>query len=224
MTEDQTSNRKKLWNAVSMPPESALKEIEGGRLKGFTDIKPQWRYEVMTDQFGPVGVGWKYIISQVWVEPGDDGQVVANAIVNMFVMYEDKWSDPIPGVGGSMLVKKERDGMHTNDEAIKMAVTDALGNAMKYLGVAAEVYYGHWDGSKYITPGGPVNPATSHRFKPGEKDELYTQVRACLENGDAYGLKEVLHPYRDADVRVKVWTLFNSSERDSINKLLEDIS
>jgi len=31
-----------------------------------------------------------------------------------------------------------------------MATTDALGTAMKMLGVAAEVYLGNWDGSKYV--------------------------------------------------------------------------
>ena len=33
-----------------------------------------------------------------------------------------------------------------------MATTDALGVAMKHLGVAADVYMGLWDGSKYIEP------------------------------------------------------------------------
>ena len=47
----------KLWEAVKQPPASALKPIGGGRLKGMTDIKPQWRYLVMTEQFGPCGFG-----------------------------------------------------------------------------------------------------------------------------------------------------------------------
>lgn len=63
--------------------------------------------------------------------------------------------------------------------------------------------------------------ASQHRFKPGEKDEIYKQVRECLEAGDDHGLREILHPYQgDADAKMKVWALFNSSERDSITKLL----
>ena len=30
-----------------------------------------------------------------------------------------------------------------------MAVTDAIGTAMKMIGVAADIYFGKWDGSKY---------------------------------------------------------------------------
>ena len=36
------------WEALCRPPESALKKIGGGRLKGMTDINPQWRLQMMT--------------------------------------------------------------------------------------------------------------------------------------------------------------------------------
>ena len=39
-----------------------------------------------------------------------------------------------------------------NDEALKMATTDALSVAMKQLGVAADVYMNNMDGSKYQKP------------------------------------------------------------------------
>jgi hypothetical protein len=53
-----------------------------------------------------------------------------------------------------MLVEIEKEGkpeerLHTSDEGYKMAVTDALGTALKMLGVGADVYAGRWDGSKY---------------------------------------------------------------------------
>lgn len=142
-------NKLAIWNAVKKPPIQALKPINAGRLKGKTDINPQWRYEVMTSQFGPCGVGWKYQVEKTWSEQGTEGQVFAFAQVNLYIKTETGWSDPIPGVGGSMLVTKEKNGLYSSDEGYKMAITDALSVAMKVLGVGADIYAGRWDGSQY---------------------------------------------------------------------------
>ena len=138
-----------LWNAVKTPPASALKGIVGGRLKGMTDIKPQWRYQVMTETYGLCGIGWKYELVDRWLEDGSEGQKVAFAEINLFVKIDGEWSDAIPGTGGSMLVAKESSGLHTNDECYKMAMTDALSVTMAKIGVASDIYMGLWDGSKY---------------------------------------------------------------------------
>lgn len=141
---------KEIWEALARPPASRLKQITGGRLSGMTDVNPQWRLEVMTDEFGPVGDGWKYAIEKLWTEDGTEGQKIAFAMVNVFWRRSgQEWSAPIPGIGGSMMIVKEKSGLHTNDEAYKMAVTDALSVAFKSLGVAADIYAGLWDGSKY---------------------------------------------------------------------------
>ena len=139
----------KIYNALKQPPKEALRQIQGGRLSGKTDINPQWRYKAMTEQFGVCGVGWKYETLKVWNEPASDGQIFAFAMINLYHKQGDTWSDPIPGLGGSMLVEKEKAGLHANDEGYKMAITDALSTAMKMLGVAADVYAGLWDGAKY---------------------------------------------------------------------------
>ena len=140
----------KIWDAVKQPPPEALKTIQGGRLKGMTDINPQWRYQVMTEQFGLCGVGWKYGIESCWTEPTSDEQVMVFAKITLSVFINDKWSDTIPGIGGSMLVTKEAAGLHASNEGYKMAITDALSVAMKMLGVGANIYAGLSD-SKYPT-------------------------------------------------------------------------
>lgn len=136
------------WTSMSQPPKWALKEIGAGRLKGKTDINPQWRLQAMTEQYGEIGTGWKYSIDKLWTENGADGEVMAFALVSVFV-NNGEWSQPVPGVGGSTLIAKEKNGMYNNDEAFKMAVTDALSVALKAFGVAADIYSGLWDGSKY---------------------------------------------------------------------------
>ena len=142
------SDNSRYWEALKRPPSSALKKINGGRLNGKTDISPQWRVQAMTEQFGPVGTGWKYEIVNLWTVPGGD-ELFAFAQVNLYYREGEQWSDAVPGVGGSKLMQLEKSGLYANDEGFKMAVTDALSVAMKALGVAADIYLGLWDGSKY---------------------------------------------------------------------------
>jgi hypothetical protein len=96
--------------------------------------------------------------------------VFAFVDILLYVKDGDKWADPIPGTGGSMLVELETGGLHASDEAFKMATTDALGVAMKMLGVAADVYSGLWDGTKY--QGQPENktPEQKPTVKPADPE------------------------------------------------------
>lgn len=163
-------NNLEVWNKLKQPPPSALKPIMAGRLKGKSDINPQWRYQALTEQFGPCGIGWKFEVVKLWTEPASDGQVFAFAEVRLYVTADPvdsrgAWSEAIPGIGGSLLLQKESGGIHANDEAYKMAVTDALGTAMKMLGVAADVYAGLWDGTKYRDA--PQGAPQTRQMAPG---------------------------------------------------------
>ncbi len=144
-----SNNNLNVWNRLCRPPRDTLKAIKGGRLKGMTDISPQWRYKIMTKEFGACGIGWYFDIIDIWTDICSDNQVVQGVSINLYINKDGEWSKPISGVGGSKLVDKETRGLYTNDEAVKMALTDALGTAMKLLGVAADIYMGLYDGSKY---------------------------------------------------------------------------
>jgi hypothetical protein len=142
----------RIWNQIKQPPAEALKAIEGGRLKGMTDINPQWRYQTLTTAFGPFGYGWKYEIKELWTETAVEDRVFAFARIDLYVKDGEEWSAPMPGVGGSMMVTKDKWGMYYNDEAYKMAVTDAISVAGKPLGLAADIHLGRWNGSEYTEP------------------------------------------------------------------------
>lgn len=130
----------KRYEAVQEPPQNALKTIEFGKLKDKSDINPQWKIEALTGQYGLCGVGWKFEIAETEIRECKDGQVLLFMKVNLYVKDKDKWSEPIPGYGGDFIIEKNKNGLVPNDEAYKMCLTDALGNAMKYVGVAANVY------------------------------------------------------------------------------------
>lgn len=138
----------KIYNAVRAVPSEAKKEIKGGRMNGKTDINPMWRIKILTEQFGICGIGWKYEIVKFWCETGSFEQQSAFAQINLFIKDGDKWSDAIPGIGGSAFVAKETSGLYTSDECYKMALTDAISVSCKALGVGADVYWDK-DNTKY---------------------------------------------------------------------------
>jgi hypothetical protein len=139
-----------LFNLFEKTPEEAKKQIEAGRLKGFTDINPMWRFKRLTEVFGPVGIGWKFVITDKQIVPGADGVVSAFVDILLFYKHDGEWSEGIPGTGGSSFVAKETKGLYTSDECFKMALSDAIGTACKALGMSADIYFSK-DRSKYTT-------------------------------------------------------------------------
>lgn len=141
-----------LYNAFREVPEEAKKPIKGGRLKGMTDINPMWRIKRLTERFGPCGKGWKYDIIRREFVPGAGGEMAVILDILLFYRLDTgEWSDGIPGTGGSMYIVKEQSGLHTDDEAPKKALTDAISVAAKALGVGANVYFER-DRTKYDAP------------------------------------------------------------------------
>lgn len=140
-----------IYNAVRSVPDIAKRQIGAGRLKGKTDINPMWRLKTLTEQFGPCGFGWKYVITDKRLEQGANGEIAAFLDIDLFVKADGVWSDAIPGTGGSAFVAKEKNGPYTSDECFKMALTDAISVACKALGFGADVYW-EADRSKYDKP------------------------------------------------------------------------
>lgn len=170
------------YNAVKTVPQSALKIIDFGKLKGKYDISPQWRWEILTEVYGMCGVGWYFDIvdtKEVLVEA--TGETMLYVKVNLYIKDGDEWSKPIPGYGGDFLIQKDKNGYHGNDEAFKMAVTDALGTAAKMIGVGADVYRGLQDTK--------INAAAEKEKK--EKDfDPHNAYAIILKMAKEHGLSE----------------------------------
>ena len=129
------------YKRFAQVPVDAQKLIAAGRLKGMTDINPMWRIKALTEQFGPVGIGWKYVITDKQIVEGADGAMCAFVDIDLFYKHDGEWSEAIPGTGGSSFVALESKGKYTSDECFKMALTDALSVACKALGIGADVYW-----------------------------------------------------------------------------------
>lgn len=142
-------NNLDIYNKYREVPKEAQKPIQGGRMKGKTDINPMWRIKALTEQFGACGIGWYYTPVKKWLEVCGN-ETAAFVDIELFVKADGEWSKPISGTGGSMLVAKEKNGVFVSDECFKMATTDAISVACKQLGFGADIYWGA-DRSKYDT-------------------------------------------------------------------------
>jgi hypothetical protein len=145
-----------LWNRVRAVPDEAIREIGGGRLKGKSDINPMYRLKKLTEEFGQCGVGWYFeVIDRRVFEC--NGEVAVFVDINLYYKANGEWSKPVFGTGGNTVVQKEKDKtgtgtcLYLNDEAWKMATTDAISVASKELGIGADVYW-EKDKTKYTDP------------------------------------------------------------------------
>ena len=173
-----------LYNAFREVPQNAQRTIQGGNLNGKTDINPMWRIKVLTERFGPCGIGWVTEVTEHWDDVatiGNNTERVAWVRINLRVCVDGKWSLPIEGIGGSKYAGKGR-GSELNDEAFKMAETDAISVACKKLGIGADIYW-NADATKYTDPTkqGQQQRPTLRQLDP--KEVLFTNVIKAVANG-----------------------------------------
>ena len=138
-----------IYEKVREVPKEAQRDFDNGRFKG-TDINPMWRIKKLTELFGACGVGWYYVPLRTWKEELANGEVGVFADIELYIKQGGEWSKPIFGTGGSMLVQysNRKKCLISNDEAYKMANTDAISVACKQLGMGADVYW-QKDRTKY---------------------------------------------------------------------------
>lgn len=140
-----------LWNTLGKTDPAHTKPFKRAGGFGGTAIKPIYTEQKMTEEFGPCGTGWGFSEPRFETVPASDGQIAVYCWLSLWYVLDGKRSEPVFGVGGDMVVVKQSSGLRTDDEAFKKAFTDAIGNAMKHVGMSADVHMGLFDDSKYVT-------------------------------------------------------------------------
>jgi hypothetical protein len=136
-----------LWDRLGKTDPRHTKGFSrSGGFKG-TAIKPMYSFHRMTEEFGPCGQGWGVNQPSFQVVPGTEGEVLVYCTVS--VWHGDR-ANLVFGVGGDKVVVKYSSGLKSDDEAFKKAFTDAITNALKLIGVGADVHMGLFDDSKYV--------------------------------------------------------------------------
>ena len=122
-----------IYEAGRSVPDSAVKKIGAGAYgkAGLSDINPQWRIEKMTELFGACGDGWIWEPVECWM---DNGICYAHITVQ-YATENGEYSKPIHGYGGTIA------GRMDDSDLYKSTITDAVSNALRYLGIGADVWY-----------------------------------------------------------------------------------
>ena len=147
-----TTTNTRIWDALGKTdPRHTKKFKRSGGFSG-TAIKPIWLALRMTERFGPCGIGWGPEKPEFQVVSADT-EILVFCTVAMWYREapESLETGRVYGVGGDKVLISQQSGLRASDEAFKAAYTDALGNAMKLIGVAADVHMGLFDDSKYVT-------------------------------------------------------------------------
>jgi hypothetical protein len=135
-----------LWDRLGKTDPAHTKPFK--RAGGFsgTAIKPMWSFRRMTEEYGPCGVGWGVNEPSFQVVHSTDEALVYCTVS----IWHGKRENIVFGVGGDKAVGKFKSGAFTDDEAFKKAFTDAVTNALKLIGVGADVHMGLFDDNKYV--------------------------------------------------------------------------
>ena len=165
-----------LWKELGKTAPDHTKSFK--RAGGFqgTAIQPMWVIQRMTEKFGPCGEKWGTMEPQFQVVPAGDEVLV---YCTLCVWYGGNGKQVVYGVGGDKVVGKNRHGTFSDDEAFKKAYTDALMNALKYIGVGADVHMGLFDDSKYVATVKQefAKPETSAQLK---REDVWPEFQAAL--------------------------------------------
>lgn len=138
-----------IWDKLGKTDPAHTKGFKRAGGFGGTAIKPIYTTKKMTEEFGPAGLGWGMGEPTFQTVAGSEGQVAVYCTVELW-WTNGSSRNSVYGVGGDMVVVKQSSGLRTDDEAFKKAFTDAMGNAMKHLGMSADVHMGLFDDSKYV--------------------------------------------------------------------------
>ena len=126
--------------------------------KGYsgTSVNPNYIYEKLTTVFGPCGIGWGFEVTQDRYVKGAnfdaDGVTEQTHDLQIQFWYKngDNISKPIPAYGCTQYVYKDKNGWHTDEDAPKKSLTDALTKASQFIGMSADIFGGLWDDNKYV--------------------------------------------------------------------------
>lgn len=165
-----------LWDALGKTDPAHTKQFSrAGGFKG-TAIKPQWVVQRLTEQFGPCGKGWGVFQPEFHT-------VTAGVEILVYCTVSAWHGSPenvLWGVGGDKVVTARSSGPFCDDEAFKKAFTDAIMNAFKFLGVAADVHMGRFDDSKYVAEVGQEFRAQNDAAQTKITPEQVTELQALI--------------------------------------------
>lgn len=148
----------RIWDKVCKTDPKFTKSFRRGNTQ-LTDINPQHRLQVLTELFGPAGIGWGTTIHERWIDVWGSTQCAYVMLSIWYIGENDVRHETPVQIGGTLLGESP-------DEIWKMSITDAVGKCCAMLGIAADVYLGVFDGKyrREMDGTGDVRPEPPPHF------------------------------------------------------------
>src|SRR5690606_28515713 len=97
-----------IWNALGKTDPAHTKQFNrAGGFKG-TAVKPMWVLKRLTEEFGPVGVGWGTGKPDFQLVHSPEGEVLVYCTVSVWHTSRDNVSW---GVGGDKAISRNKNGL-----------------------------------------------------------------------------------------------------------------
>lgn len=139
------SNHLDLWNRFADIDPAFTKPITGKDYRG-TSPNPHYVIQCLTEMFGPVGVGFGWEVEQDEFTP--IGEEVLHWCRIRF-WHTDR-SNGFSAYGQTKALMKTKNGLRLDEDSPKKSLTDAITKAASQIGIAANIFLGRWDDSKYV--------------------------------------------------------------------------
>lgn len=212
----QTPDNMEIWSEFATTDPKYTQSFDRRSYRG-TTINKQWLWLRLTERFGPNGIGWGTEHDTMFKEmPNGDMLVIFRVVIWYYSEPSKIGSSEVahrttPGWGSDYMFRSNKG--KTDDDAMKKAFSDALGNAAKYLGLGADVYLGLYDDDKYVeslTPGEGSDPNEPSQRPirdplPGSDPENRRAVLEMMEASEDPG-EEVFQVQEDGTVRFNLQT------------------
>ena len=134
-----------IWDRFADIDPSYTKPITGKQYKG-TSPNPQYVIKCLTEVFGPVGVGFGWDVEREEFTPIGD-EILHWCRIRFW--HTDR-ANGFSSYGQTKALMKTRNGFMTDEDAPKKSLTDAIVKSASHVGIAANIFLGRWDDSKYV--------------------------------------------------------------------------
>jgi len=200
-----------IWKELCETDPKYTKEFK--RSGGFsgTAQNPTYAIRKMTELFGSCGKGWGTGKPEFTVYDAGVSGVLVYCTLSLWYI-DDGEKREVYGVGGDTVCQDTKYGLKADDEAFKKANTDALTNAMKMIGMAADLHLGMYDDSKYVN-------YVKEKIAKKEAPKLTKEQQELKDKAD--NINKQLQGCQDLVVLDYVWAGFKE-QLDEIKKASPD--
>lgn len=179
----------RFWTRFENIDPQFTKPITGKAYKG-TSPSPQYVIKCLTELFGPVGEGFG------WEVVAEDFMPLNEEVLHWcrIRFWHGQRSNYFDSYGQTKAVMKTKNGFMTDEDAPKKSLTDAITKAASQIGIAANIFLGRWDDSKYVQ-------GVNDQYREAERPKMLEAIVTAIEEAQtADDLKAIWEGNADLQV------------------------